>query len=332
MVSNTLPETFKTLVPQGPGILPLLQDIPLEKPGNNEVLVKIAFASLNPSDIGSLYGSYKGKISGKSRGFLGFEGSGTIVAVGENLLIPHKVGERVHVIGPGTYAEYCIASSENCLPIQGDLSFELASPHIVNPGTVHYMGYLAKQGGHKAAIHTAGSSALGRMLIRYFKHLGIKLINVVRRDDYNEELKNDGADYILNSTAPDFEAQLKEIATKENATIAFDAVAGDFTNKVVTAQPSGSICYVYGGLGGREAKVDIFQLFDRKQVAGLYLTNYTEDLKKSGEIFNFFKDIHTLLPTILRTEIQKVFTLDQIQEALAYYKDNSSKGKILFKP
>jgi len=34
----------------------------------------------------------------------------------------------------------------------------------------------------------------------------------------------------------------------------------------------------------------------------------------------------------LRTNIHKVFKLEEVSEALAYYKENSSKGKILLQP
>jgi len=331
METTSLPETYKALQSQGPNTSPAIDSVPLSKPGFNQVVVKIEYAALNPSDIYALHGAYR-PTQGKAS--VGNEGSGTIVAVGENLLVPHKVGDRVHVSGPGTYSQYLVTKSESCFPIQGDLSFEQAASHMVNPGTVYYMGVLAERGGHKAAIHNAGSSALGRMLIRYFKQKGIKTINVVRRDDFNEELTKEGADYILNSQAPDFEAKLKEIAEKEQATIAFDAISGEFTGKLVRAQPPGSTCYVYGALSGdREIKgVGIMDLFQQKNITGLYLTNYITEVVKKGEAGKFFHEVHGLLGTVFRSEVQKVFSLDDFQEALAYYKDNSSKGKILFKP
>ena len=326
MDSTTLPETYKVLVPGKPA--PKIETVPLQKPGDNQILVKVAYAPINPSDIASMYGGYVQQVN-----LIGFEGSGTVVAVGENLKIPFTVGQKVHLRGPGTMGQYILVDCFSAWPVQGDLSLEQAAAHIVNPGTAVYMASLVQQGGHKAAIHTAGSSALGRMLIRYFKEKGIKLINIVRRDDFTQELKDEGADYVLNSTAPDFEAQLKEIAEKEQATIAFDAIAGDFTNKVVTAQPAGSICYVYGGLGGRAVNsISIMELFKGKQITGLYLTNYVTEQAKTGKIQEFFKEVHSRLGTTFKTSVQKVFKLEEIVEALAYYKEHSSKGKILLQP
>jgi len=194
------------------------------------------------------------------------------------------------------------------------------------------MGVLAERGNHKAVIHTVGSSALGRMLIRYFKHQGIKLINIVRRQEYVDELLKDGADYVLNSTAENFEDQFKEIAEKESATLAFEAIGGDFTNKILKAQPAGSQCLVYGALAGFEVKnISIMELFKGKTVGPLFLPLYLQEFKSQEEVAKFFDDVHSLLPTFFRSHIQKVFKIDEIKEALAYYADNSSKGKILIK-
>jgi len=330
MKSISLPETYNALIS---GEQPKVESRPLPQPGNNQILVKIAFAPLNPSDIVTMHGTLYAKTIHQGAGLVGVEGSGTVVALGENLKVPFTLGQKVHVIGPGTMAQYLVVDTFNAWPVQEDLSLEKAASHIINPGTIVLMANLAFDGGHRAAINTAGSSALGRMFIRYFKEKGIKTINIVRRDDFTEELKGLGADYVLNSTAPDFEAQLKELAEKEQATIAFDAIAGDFTQKVVAAQPAGSICYVYGGLsGGAVTNLSIMELFKGKQISGFSLRRYFEELAKVGKIAGLFQESHARLSTTFKTNVHKVFKLEEIAEALVYYKENSSKGKILLQP
>jgi len=326
MESTPLPQTYNALIVDQSQ--PSVQSRPLPKPGNNQILVKVAFAPINPADINTMYGKY-----GTTSQAVGLEGSGTIVALGENLKIPFTLGQKVHLRGPGTMAQYILVDCFAAWPIQGDLPLELAALHIVNPGTVVYMTHLALEGGHKAAIHTAGSSALGRMFIRYFKEKGIKTINVVRKQEFVQELKDEGADYVLNSTDPDFEAQLKEIAEKEQATISFDAIGGGFTGKVLTAQPAGSVCYVYGGLESHTVtSLSIMELFKGKRVTGLVFATHVQELAKAGKLGEFFQEVHSRLGTTFRTNVHKVFKLEEIAEALAYYKENSSKGKILLQP
>jgi NADPH:quinone reductase len=87
------------------------------------------------------------------------------------------------------------------------------------------------------------------MIIRVFKEAGIKLINVVRREEQVEMLKNEyGADIVLNSTSEDFDAELYKLAQESNATVALDAVAGEMPGRLLNAMPVDSILISYGQL------------------------------------------------------------------------------------
>jgi len=208
----------------------------------------MAYASINPVDLATISGIYPVKNDGKIR--IGMEGSGYISAVGQKLKYQRKVGEKVHVIGQGTWSEYLITESENCFPIKDGLSMEEAACHFVNPATVVYISRLAKESGCNAAINTAGSSTLGRMMIRYFKEKGIKLISVVRNQKYVKELLDMGADYVLNSTDPNFETLLKETSAKISAKVCFNPLGGSMISTLLNSMPNGSKIYVYGILGG----------------------------------------------------------------------------------
>ena len=327
----SLPATYKAIVANNKEEVSL-KELPLPKPSTDQVLVKVEFAPINPTDLYRIGGFY-GKPAEGSFALNGSEGSGVVVAVGNDLKKPFKVGDRVHIEGL-TWGQYALFESDQVSHIlQNDLSFEDAASHLINPATVYWMGIIAEEGKHKAAIHTVASSALGRMLIRYYKHKGVKLINIVRREEYVEELKKEGADYVLNSQAPDFEERLKEIAEKENATLALEAVGGSFTNKIFKSQPAGSELLIYGILEGPEIfNIGIMELFKKKTIGSLFLPVYTEEVKRKGELDKFYDEVHQLLPTVFRSHVQKVFKIDDIKEAIAYYNDNSSKGKILIKP
>lgn len=331
-MQTSLPQKAFVLLAQGKGNEPKLEQVPLTTPGKNQVLVRIEYTPINPSDVTNLKGLYAMPV--KPPHPVGFEGSGVVVALGEDLKVQHQVGDKVHVTTVGTFAQYALADSENCRKIQEGLSLEEAASHFVNPCTVASFGHIATTGGHKAIIHTAGASALGRMVIRYFKHKGIKTINIVRRDDIIEELKKDGADYVLNLQSSDFEAKLKEIAQKEEATVAFDALGGDMAGKLLTNMPENSTVYVYGGLGGSAVNgVNVGHLiFQGKTVTGFWLRPYLGKVAKLGQLPPLIQDVYSLLPTVLRSNIQKVFKLEEYKEALAYYEKNSSFGKVLLKP
>jgi len=329
----SVPQTQKAFIRQAEGDKPQLIDTPVPKPEKNQVLVKMAFAPINPADGLLIEGVYP--VPNKPPHGIGMEGCGTVAAVGEDLKVSHQVGDKVHVVGLGTYGQYLITNSENCEKIQEGLSMEEAASHFVNPMTACLMANLTQHYGHKAAIHTAGSSTLGRQMIRYFKHKGVKLINIVRREEVIEELKKEGAYIVLNSKAEDFEAKLKEVAEKEGATVCFESIVGDMTGKILKNMPEGSTVHVYGALSDMKITnlgVSEF-IFQGKTVTGFWLGPYIKEVQKrgKGEFEDARKEVLSLLPNVLASPILKSFELEKIDEALEFNSKNSSKGKTLLK-
>jgi len=330
MDSGSLPQTYKALAAQEDSTPRRLVELPLPKPGPNQILIRMAFVPINQSDLLCSKGFYR--LIETSPYFVGLEGSGVIVEIGEGVKTPLKVGDKVHVHSRGTHAQFLLVDPDEISPISSDLSLDEAASHIINPGTVSYMVALAVRGGHKAVVSTAASSALGKMLIRALKAKGIKSINTVRQDKYIEPLKKEGADYVLNSEAADFETQLKELAEKENATIAFDAINGHFTDKLLHNLPAHSTIYVYGALGGVKYDLNEVRHFEHgKTISGLLYTSYIEEFKQRGEMDKYYEEIHAPLKTIFKSHVQKIYPLDDIIEAFEYYEKNSSKGKVLIK-
>lgn len=76
-------QKYKAIVRIQGSHLGKIDEFTTEQPGKGQVLIKVAFAPINPSDISNLKGVYQHN-SVSSR--IGFEGSGEVVAVGEELV------------------------------------------------------------------------------------------------------------------------------------------------------------------------------------------------------------------------------------------------------
>ena len=87
-----------------------------------------------------------------------------------------------------------------------------------------------------------------------------------------------GANYILNSSDSDFDERLKEMATKMDAKICFDAIGGEMTGRTLRCMPKNSTVYVYGILDGPVVnKIDIKNfIYDNATVKGFFLPNWLE--------------------------------------------------------
>ena len=118
------------------------------------------------------------------------------------------------------------------MPLDKSVSLEQGAMAIINPLTATAFLEIAKKGGHKAVVLTAAASSLGQMANRLLHSQGLKVVNVVRRDEQVALLKEHGANIVLNSNEDYFDQKLHEACHQENAHLAFDAVAGPMTRAV----------------------------------------------------------------------------------------------------
>lgn len=96
-----------------------LADVPIPALAPGQVLVKIAAASINPSDLVFLKGLY-GVIKPLPV-VPGFECSGIVVECGGGFLAKTLLGKRVACKAPetshGTWAEYMVTTADGCIPL-----------------------------------------------------------------------------------------------------------------------------------------------------------------------------------------------------------------------
>lgn len=136
---------------------------------------------------------------------------------------------------------------------------------FVNPLTTLGMVETMRLEGHTALVHTAAASNLGQMLVKLCAEDGVPLVNIVRRQEQVDLLRELGAEHVRNPSDDDFAASLADAVSTTDATIAFDATGGgtladDILAAMETAQAKkeGAVgrygstthkqVYLYGGL------------------------------------------------------------------------------------
>ena len=307
-----------------------LREVPVPKPKAGEVLLKIKSAPVHPSDLVFIQGQYG--IKRDLPTIPGFEGAGEVVEAGEGVSLPKRVSCYISNSN-GTWAQYAVAKATECVPLPDQIPFDLGSCFYINPYTAEMFMELVRQGNHKAIIQNAAASSLGRMMVKYCKHEGIKCLSIVRRKDRVTQLEEVGAEHILNSRDEDFNEKLQEKCNELGITAAFDPVGGEMAGTLLNSMKYGAELYLYGQLSGKPlANLDIAgMLFQRKKVQGLWMPEWLGD--KSQEYQEAFRErVFELLPSVLKTEILKGFDLEEYSQAMRFYKLNMSKGKIVFKP
>ncbi len=329
---------MKAVVLTESGANPTIAEIPVPVPGAGEVLVKMAFSPINPSDLAFIKGGYG--IKKPYPVVPGFEGSGTVVEAGSGILPKLWLGEKIACAASpkhnGCWAEYMVTTAASCVPLSKKISMEQGAMMFVNPMTVLAFFDLYKHTPNptkkpRAIINTAAVSALGRMVVRMGRQKGIEVISIVRRDEHVKFLRTIGAENVLNSEAPDFEEKLKELAHRLNATVIFDAVGGSLPQKLLKAAPKGSKLFIYGRLSPDPCEIDPGEMiFTGNQIQGFWLTRWLHEKGLLKTILTIRK-VQSLITNELSTEIQKQFPPEQINEAIETYKSSMSKGKVLLK-
>ena len=233
---------------EGLGALNLVQK-PLPETGPGQVLVEVAAAAVNPSDLMFIRGHY-----GFTRALPtvpGFEASGRVVAgngVYPRRLVGRRVAWGVQREGDGTWAQYVVADARACLPLLPRVTFEQGATLLVNPFTAWALVEQARKERRRAVVQTAAASALGLMVLRLAKRAELPMIHIVRRAEQVEQLTALGAEVVLNSSEPDFDDALHRHCKDLHATLALDAVAGEMPGRLLQAMPKGSKVVVYGAL------------------------------------------------------------------------------------
>jgi NADPH:quinone reductase-like Zn-dependent oxidoreductase len=328
-----IPKQMRAVVQssQGGKLEVKMVDVPV--PGNGQVLVKMEYSSINPSDLSMLQGTYVNEP--KYPVIPGIEGSGTVVAVGSGIIPAVRMGKIVSCTSSadlgGTWAEYVLTSAMHVIPAPESIDFKQASSLIVNPLTaLAFVDIMTK---HKtnAIVNNAAGGALGKMLVALSQKENFDLVSIVRNENQVKALKELGAKYVLDSNEPNYIENLQKLVKKLNIKLFFDALGGKSTNDFIQTGLEGSTVYLYANLSEEKSFFDTRVLLQQqKEVKGFYLGNYSSN-QGIIKTLKRIKKAHNLLKNELRTNIAKTVELENVEEGIKFYKNNMSQGKVLVK-
>ena len=332
MVSQSIPDAMRAVQQDEPNGKLSLREIPVPRPQAGQVLIRMAAAPINPSDLGGLAGlSYSGE---RNYPFTpGIEGSGTVIEAGDGLMPRFLKGRRVACSASstegGTWAEYVVTSANLCMPLSKEVSLEQGAMLLVNPLTAMAMFEIVKRGRHRAVVNTAAASALGGMLLQLGKRHSTPIIHVVRRDAQVDLVRKRGGEYILNSSEADFPEQLRALAHKLGATLLLDAIGGEMTQQLADAAPFGSTILLYSGLSQKNSAINPFTALVKKlHFEGWFLPNWLRE-KNLFQVLQLSRQVQSILATDLQSQIHKRLPLSGAQPALETYINNMTAGKML---
>ena len=306
-----------------------LRDIEKPTPRENELLVHVRAASVNPVDGHTIRGGWlmrpmSGMRKPKNTRF-GTDFAGVVEAVGKDVT-DFKPGDEVFGAKNGAVADYvCVKADRVIVMKPSNITFEQAGSVAV-AGVTALQGLRDKghiQSGQKVLINGA-SGGVGTFAVQIAKAFGADVTAVCSTRNI-DLVKSIGADHVIDYTKEDF--------TKgdQRYDVIFDNVGNhSFADRRRVLTPNG-VC-VLAGIGGAglhpetwgrivgNFKADLLSRFVRQKFVSYVTKLDKDDLKLLSDLMQTGK----VTPVIDRT-----YKLSETAEAMRYFEEGHARGKVV---
>lgn len=302
-------------------------DIPdVGLPAEDEVVIALEASPINMSDLLMISGHYGHRP--KLPGIMGTEGVGRIVAVGGG--VKHlKQGDRTLVPYPSAaWAERIKADARRLRPLPGGDVHQLAMLGI-NPPTAYLMltEFVALQPG-AWVIQNSANSGVGRALIAIAKSLGLKTVNVVRREEVVAELKAIGGDVVV-VDGPDLAKRVAAETGGAPVALALDGVADTSTMNLMGCLAEKGVLVLYSAISGKPFVGPApYLIFRDISLRGFWLANWFKTATPENITAMYDRLVPLVASGAISTPVAGTYRFSEIAEAVAVASKN--RGKALF--
>ncbi|MDD6513328.1 NADP-dependent oxidoreductase [Sharpea azabuensis] len=315
-----------------------IRDVPLPVLEDDEVLVRVKAAAVNPLDNMIIHGEVKLIVPYKMPLIMGNEFSGIVEKTGKNTT-RFKVGDKVYGRMPlkkiGAFAQYA-AIEESALALMPDyLSFEEAASIPLTALTAMQAFEIMQVKSGESIFISGGTGSLGAMAIPIAKSLGLHVYTNGSKEN-EERVRKLGAERFIDYKKENY------VDVLTNVDHVLDTLGDrELPNEFKVLKKGGNLVSLRGLPNGRFAKRNkmsmfkqiLFQIAGRKydKMAAKNKQTYDfifvhEDGKQLDRINQIFNKTHPI-----ETSIDTIFSLDQINEALSKVRNGKSKGKTIIK-
>jgi NADPH2:quinone reductase len=270
-----------------------LVEMPLPMLADDEVLVQICAASINPSDVKNVQGKMEGvtlpRVPGRD-----FSG---IVVNGPSHLQGSEVwgtGGDVGFTRDGSHAEFIAIPARAAVPKPPNLSFEQAACAGLNFVTA-YEGLVSRASikPGETLLVTGAQGGVGSAALQLGHAFGARLISVDRRPlDAAATAKLDLLGHI-DTTRDDLVARTRELAGSAGVDVAYDCVGGPLFEPVLSTLSQRGRQIVITSSGQRRVCFDLLDFYHRRlTLAGvdtraLTVTDSANLLQAMSRLFSF---------------------------------------------
>jgi NADPH2:quinone reductase len=302
------------------------EDVPVPVPGADQLLIRVAAASLNRADLGLRSGTYR--VAPDELPIIpGREFAGTVEKSGSSVG-EFKAGQRVVAYtGKGGYAEVAAAKEAEVRPIPDgvDLATAAAVPTVFLTAWFALLEDAKLQAGERLLVQ-AGSSGVGIAAIQIGKYLGAQVLTTSSDDTKAKKLRHLGAEIVIDYVNDDFVYEITRAGGKKGVDVVLEMIGGEVYSKSLQVLAPGGRLVSLGGAFGAIPETPP-QLAEGRRASRFSITNY---LKAHPEGFRQIDNFLNLIKgNTLHVVIDKAFPLSEARAAQRYLESRDHFGKIV---
>lgn len=313
-----------------------IADVPEPKLGEEDILIQVHAASINPLDLKIRSGEFKLILPYELPLILGNDAAGTVVRTGSHVS-RFKVGDEVYARPNkdriGTFAEYIAINQSDAAIKPSNLSMQQAAAIPLAALTAwQALVDVAKVKPGQRIFIQAGSGGVGSVAIQIAKHLGAFVATTTSTSNV-EWVKALGADVVIDYKTQDITAELSD----------YDVVLNSLGNQELIQSlkilKRGGILVSISGPPTPAFADEIGLNWIVKQVIKLISYGIRKKAEQRGinYVFLFMRANGNQLSKItqlieqgsIRPVIDRIFSFSAIADALAYAELGNAKGKTI---
>ena len=309
-----------------------LADVETPRPGPGEVLVELAYAGINYTDVYAREGVYARSDAYRTRlpMTLGVEGAGRVAAVGADVEGVAQ-GDRVaYCLAQQSYAEYAVVPAWRLVEVPEAVGLDVAAALMLQGSTAHYLAHSAYElGPADTCLVHAGAGGVGQLLIQLAKERGATVIATVGSERKAEIAASRGADHCVLYRTEDFLERARELTGGRGVDVVYDSVGRDTIARSIRCLRRRGLCVLFGASSGA---VDAVVPLELAEAGSVYFTrpHLADYLASPEEVRARADDLFRLLSAgRLEVTIDREFSLDQVPEAHRELERRVTAGKLL---
>jgi putative PIG3 family NAD(P)H quinone oxidoreductase len=310
------------------------QDVPDVTPGDGEVLIKVSAAGVNRADLLQAAGNYPPP-PGASE-ILGLEVSGTIAAVGGDVM-GWSVGQQAcALLSGGGYAEFVAVPAGQAMPLPDTVPLHEAAglPEVSCTVWSNLVTTAHLTAGLLVLIH-GGASGIGTHAIQVARALGARVAVTAGSRNKLDLCTELGAETTINYRDEDFVERVRSESAGAGADVILDIMGAKYLDRNVDALAFDGRLVIIGMQGGVKGELNIGKLM-RKRAGVIGTTLRARPVSGPGSKSEIVADVvANVWPMIADARVRPVigaeFPIEQARAAHELLASGDVSGKVVLR-